>query len=116
MILEIRTYRLKPGRAEGFVELMRSRAAPLLAQHGIRVLDCAASLDPDGEEQPDAYLMRAFDSLESRAAQEQAFYDGAAWREGPREAVLAEIESYHTIVLDVPDNLADALADARLAG
>ena len=60
--------------------------------------------------------MRAFDSLDSRAAQEQAFYDGAAWREGPREAVLAEIESYHTVVLDVPDKLADALADARLAG
>jgi hypothetical protein len=95
---------------------MRSRALPLLADHAIRVLDCSLSLDPDDEEQPDAYLMRAFDSLESRAAQEHAFYDGDAWREGPREAVLAEIESFHTVVLDVPDELARALADARPAG
>ncbi|MBE1461762.1 NIPSNAP family protein [Kibdelosporangium phytohabitans] len=98
MILEIRTYRLKPGTTGDFVATMRDEVAPLLAEAGIRVVDSGASLvREDGHEE--AYLIRAFDSVEQRDELESAFYGSDIWRQGPREAIVSRIESYHTIVL-----------------
>jgi hypothetical protein len=99
MVLEIRTYRLKPGTQADFVQVMREQAVPLLRAHGITVVDCGPSLvAEDGHEE--AYLIRSFDSVERRDEQERSFYSGDAWLTGPREAVVSRIESYHTIVLD----------------
>lgn len=107
-MLEIRTYRLKPGTGREFVRMMRDESLPLLADAGIRVVAAGPSLVvEDGHEE--AYLMRAFPSMEARDAQEAAFYASSAWRDGPREAILACIESYHTIVMDVPAQAVDAL-------
>lgn len=109
VIVEIRTYRLKPGTADEFVRLMREKSLPLLETAGIRVVAAGRSLvAEDGHEE--AYLIRAFPSLAHREEQEVAFYGSRAWREGPRDAVLACIESYHTIVLEVADDAVDALA------
>jgi hypothetical protein len=99
MILEIRTYRLKPGTRDEFVRVMREEARPLLEKHGLVVVDCGPSLvDEDGYEE--AYLIRAFPSLDVRDEQEKAFYGSGDWLKGPREAIVSRIESYHTIVLD----------------
>ena len=98
-ILEIRTYRLRPGTQQEFVRVMREQVLPLLADAGIEVVACGPSLvAEDGHEE--AYLIRAFESVETREKEEDAFYGSEAWREGPREAVVSRIESYHTIVLD----------------
>jgi hypothetical protein len=105
MILEIRTYRLRPGTGTEFVRVMREESVPLLERSGVRVVDCGASLvAEDGHEE--AYLVRAFASLPERDAQEQAFYASAAWRDGPREAIVSRIESSHTIVVEVGDAVA----------
>lgn len=99
MIVEIRTYRLRPGTGTEFARLMREEARPLLDDAGIRVVDSGLSLvAEDGHEE--AYLIRAFGSPEERDRQEDAFYGSEVWVKGPRDAVLACIENYHTIVLD----------------
>jgi hypothetical protein len=109
MILEIRTYRLKPGTRDDFVAAMAA-AQPLLARYGIDVVDFGASLvAEDGHEE--AYLIRRFASLEERAEKEDAFYGSDDWRNGPRADVVAPIESYHTIVLP-----ASALAEKSALG
>jgi NIPSNAP protein len=110
-ILEIRTYRLKPGTRDEFVRIMREDSAPLLAAAGIRVLDAGPSLvTEDGFEE--AYLVRVFDSLDQRAEQEDAFYGSATWREGPREAVVSRIETYHTIVVETSEAVIENWAPA----
>lgn len=114
MIVEIRTYRVRANAADEFVRLMTSQALPLLAEHGIAVLDCGLSLDPDGEPQADAYLIRSFQSLARREAQEAGFYGSDAWTQGPREPVLALIEGFHTIVLELAADTAPAGAAAGL--
>ncbi|WP_446219763.1 NIPSNAP family protein [Micromonospora sp. IBHARD004] len=112
MILEIRTYRLKPGTIDEFVRLMRQEAAPLLARFGIRVVAAGASLvREDGHEE--AYLIRAFPSLAVRDEREEAFYGSDAWRDGPREAILSRIESYHTVVLETAEQSVDVLRPRR---
>jgi hypothetical protein len=105
VILEIRTYRLKPGATDEFVRLMRDRATRLLETFGIRVVSCGASLvAEDGRR--DAFLIRAFGSVEDRDEKEEQFYGSDAWRFGPREAILSLIESYHTAVLELPTEMA----------
>lgn len=104
MIVEIRTYRLKPGTRDEFVELVRTRSIPLLAAHGITVLDAGGSLvDEDGYEE--AYLIRSFDSVADRKRQVDSFYGSDDWLLGPREDIVSRIESYHTIVLDIADGM-----------
>ena len=109
MILEIRTYRLLPGTCDEFVRLMREVSLPMLERHGIAVVDCGASLvGEDGHEE--AYLIRAFPSLDAHAELEARFYESDEWRNGPREEILACIEQYHTIVLEVSPETVDALS------
>lgn len=45
------------------------------------------------------YLIRAFPSVDERQRNEDAFYGSDEWRKGPRDAVLADIDSYATIVV-----------------
>lgn len=44
------------------------------------------------------YVFRRFDSLTQREQLEDAYYASDDWRKGPREAMLALIESYTDIV------------------
>lgn len=94
-LVEIRSYRLKPGAAREFHDIVVSRAVPMLHDSGIEVVAFGPS--PHG---PDTYfLVRAFDSLEHRVAQEEAFYGSEAWRNGPREEIISRIDSYLETVL-----------------
>lgn len=111
MILELRTYRLATGSARDFAAMMRELALPMLAAAGIQVVRCEASLAAeDGHEE--AVLVRVFASLEERRRQEDAFYGSDAWVQGPREAILSPIESFHTVVLQVSPEAVAALAAA----
>ena len=108
MILEIRTFRLKPGRRGDFLDLTRLRSAPLLATYGIDVVDVGAPL-VDEEPWEEAYVMRAFASLAERERLEAAFYGGDDWRLDLREPVMSCVESYHTVVIEVADDVVGAL-------
>jgi hypothetical protein len=107
-LLEIRTYRLKPGTRDGFMRVMRDEAVPLLRAFGIHVVSTGPSLvDEDGFEE--AYLVRAFSSLAEREELEERFYGSDEWRDGPRPGIVDPIETYHTVVIEVPDAAVTAL-------
>jgi hypothetical protein len=107
-IVEIRTYKLHPGAAPEYERLFKDVAVPMLARSGVDVIAVGSSVgDPDGY-----YLIRAFDDLEHRQRSEEAFYGSAEWREGPREAVLALIESYADLVLELDEPTIDGLRRA----
>jgi hypothetical protein len=97
--VEIRSYNLTPGARPEFHRLMTERSLPLLQAWKVDVVAFGPSLhDSDSY-----FLMRAFPSLEERERSEDAFYGSPEWREGPREAVLALIESYTTVVIEMDD-------------
>lgn len=49
------------------------------------------------------FLMRAYTGLEDRQRSEDVFYGSDEWKKGPREAILADIENYTTIVLPLDE-------------
>jgi hypothetical protein len=111
-ILEIRTYRLRPGAQERFRRLAEQSTAAL-ARYGVTVVDFGPSrVAEDGHE--DFYLMRAFASLAEREQLEAAFYGGREWREQWRDDILACIESFHTVVINTTPDAVAALS--RRAG
>lgn len=108
-IVEVRTYTLHPGSGEEYERLFDEDAAPMLVRHGIDVVAFGPSIgDPNGY-----FLIRAFDGLDHRQRSEGAFYGSAEWREGPREPVIALIESYIDLVLELDEPTIDGLRIRR---
>ncbi|HWB37561.1 MAG TPA: NIPSNAP family protein [Rugosimonospora sp.] len=103
--LEIRSYQLIPTGQATFDRIVREEAIPLLLAAGLDVVAFGPAENSD-----DAYyLMRAWTSPEAHAAGTEDFYSGAAWREGPREAVMSWLESYSEILVPVSDAALEAL-------
>ena len=89
-LLEIRTYRLKPGTLDDFHRAMHERAVPMLRSKGMDVVSYGKS---DHEEES-YHLVRAYASREALEAEQAAFYGSTEWREGPRSALVDRIETY----------------------
>jgi hypothetical protein len=98
-IVEIRSYNLKPGTRTAYHQLMLEHAYPLLQRWHMDVVAFGAS--PHDENT--YYLIRAFADLDDLNRQEDAFYGSGEWRQGPREAILALIENFTSIVIEVDD-------------
>jgi hypothetical protein len=108
-IVEIRSYNLKPGTRERFHQRFEQEALPMLRRWKIDVVAYGPSLhDSDSY-----FLMRAYSSIEGRQRSEDAFYGSDEWRKGPREAVLADIDSYTTIVIELDDATLQGLRRAN---
>ncbi len=97
--VEIRSYNLKPGRRLEFHRLASERAVPMLRRWKIDVV----AYGPSPHDDTSYYLIRAYEDMADRERCEDAFYGSDEWRQGPRDAILALIEGYTTIVLDLDD-------------
>src|SRR5215216_988404 len=97
--IEIRSLNLKPGRREEFHRLYIERALPLLKRWNFDVVAHGPSLHNENT----YYVIRRYDSLTQREQMEEAYYASDDWRKGPREAILALIESYTDIVLELDE-------------
>ena len=97
--IEIRSLNLKPGTREEFHGLYIEEALPLLKQWNFDVVAHGPSLHDENT----YYVIRRYDSLAQRNEMEDAYYASDDWRKGPREAILALIENYTDIVLDLDE-------------
>lgn len=101
MIIEMRTYRLKPGLRERFLELFRTRSMPEHARLGMRILGPFPSI-----EDPDVFFfMRGFPDLASREPMKAQFYEGELWKRELEGILMPMIERYEVVLVDDPDGL-----------
>ena len=94
-LLEIRTYRLKPGAVDAFHDAVHTKAVPMLKAKG---MDVVAYGRTDHEEQT-YFLVRAYASREALAQEQAAFYGSDEWRSGPRNELVSRIETYVNTLL-----------------
>jgi ketosteroid isomerase-like protein len=73
----------------------------------------AVAFGPSPQDDNSYFLIRSYPSLQDRERSERAFYGSREWRNGPREAVIANIEAYTTFVLPLDSATLERL---RLAG
>ena len=106
--VEIRSYALKPGTRDAFHRLMSDEAIPMLRRWQVDVV----AHGPSPHDADAYYLIRRYRDLAERATSQDAFYGSTEWREGPREAILALIDTYTSIVLPLDDEGIAALRRA----
>lgn len=88
-LVEIRTYKLKPGASQRFIAAFQE-ALPLVRQSGMDVVAFGRS----DHEHETFYLIRAYDDRAHLEAQQAAFYSSSAWRQGPRAPLLACLDDH----------------------
>jgi len=104
-LVEIRTYRLKPGSLSAFHEAMRDRAVPFIRSKGMDVVAFGKS---DHEEET-YFLARSYESRAALEREQSAFYGSQEWRMGPREALVMHIETYMNTLLSMSQEAVESL-------
>jgi hypothetical protein len=100
-VIEVRTYRARPGQRERLMAMMRELAFPVQRRLGMRVLGPFPSLDD-----PSTFLwLRAFPSGACRDALKRAFYEGPEWTGELEERLMPLLEDYGSVLVEDRDGL-----------
>jgi hypothetical protein len=90
MIVEVRSYRIKPGRRAEFVELFEKRAVPALRSHGMKIIGPLIDI-----ENPNKFVwLRSFPSLDERDRMKDAFYGSELWKNELEAIAMPMLDSY----------------------
>jgi hypothetical protein len=101
VIVEMRTYKLKPGYRPRFLEIFRTRSVPAHAEIGMKILGPFLSI-----EDPDTFFfMRGFPDLASREPMKEKFYEGELWKQELEDLLMPMIEKYDVVLVDDPEGL-----------
>jgi hypothetical protein len=101
VVIEMRTYRLKPGCIAQFLEIFRSKTLPAHTEIGMKILGPFLSV-----EDPDTFFfMRGFPDLHSREPMKAQFYEGKLWKDELENVLMPMIERYDVVLVDDPDGL-----------
>lgn len=101
MIIEMRTYRTKPGRRTEFLEVFRTRSMPAHAEIGMKILGPFLSVDD-----PDVFFfMRGFPDLDSREPMKARFYEGDLWKRELEQLLMPMLDKYEVVLVEDPDGL-----------
>jgi hypothetical protein len=96
MIVEVRSYRIKPGHREEFIEFFETRSIPALRSHGMKILGPLLDL-----ENPNKFVfLRSFPSLDEREQMKNAFYEGELWKNELEAIAMPLIDSYDVILCE----------------
>jgi len=96
MIVEVRSYRIKPGRREEFIKMFETRAVPAQRTYGIKIV--GPFLDV---ENPNKFVfLRSFPSLEERERMKDAFYGGEVWTNELEAFAMPLLDSYDVILCE----------------
>jgi hypothetical protein len=96
VIVEVRSYRIKPGRRDEFIEFFETRAVPAQRELGIRILGPLLDLENPNK----VVFLRSFPSLEERDRMKDAFYEGELWKNELEDIAMPMIDSYDVILCE----------------
>jgi len=95
-VIEMRTYRLKPGKRSEFLQIFTTRSVPEHQRLGMRIIGPFPSI-----EDPDVFFfMRAFPELAQRDALKQQFYEGQLWKRELEAQLMPLIEKYEVVLVE----------------
>ena len=101
MVIEMRTYRTKPGKRAEFLQTFCTKSVPAHDEIGMKILGPFLSL-----EDPDTFFfMRGFPDLVSREPMKAKFYEGELWKGELEQILMPMLEKYEAVLVDDPENL-----------
>ena len=103
MIIEMRTYRIKPGKRAEFLEIFESKSVPAHQKIGMKIL----GPDPRLKIRMSFFFMRAFPDLESREPMKAQFYEGELWKRELEQKLMPMIDKYNVVLVEAKGGLGD---------
>lgn len=101
MVIELRTYKTKPGKREEFLSVFRTRSMPAHAEIGMKILGPLLSI-----EDPDTFFfMRGFPDLASREPMKAKFYEGELWKTELESILMPMLEKYDVVLVEDNEGL-----------
>lgn len=101
MIIEMRTYKTKPGNRTHFLEVFRSKSMPAHAAIGMKIVGPFLSV----EDADTFFFMRGFPDLASREPMKAKFYEGELWKSELEDVLMPMLEKYEVVLVDDPDGM-----------
>jgi hypothetical protein len=101
MIIEMRTYKTKPGKRNQFLEIFRTKSIPAHLEIGMKILCPFLSV----EDPNTFFFMRGFPDLVSREPMKAQFYEGELWKSDLENVLLPMLENYEVVVVEDADSL-----------
>jgi hypothetical protein len=101
MIIEMRTYKIKPGLRAEFLEILKSKALPEHRKIGMKILGPFLSVEHDDT----FFWIRAFPDLNSRTRMRDEFYEGKLWKEELERKLMPMLEKYDVVVVEAEGGL-----------
>ena len=96
MIVEIRSYRITPGKRDEFIKFFEERSVAALQSHGMKVVGPFIDL-----ENPNKFVfLRGFPSMEDLHRMKDEFYGGRLWKEELEQIAMPMLESYDVILCE----------------
>jgi hypothetical protein len=100
MIVEMRTYKLKPGTRAKILEVFHKSLIPECKRIGMKVAGPFASV----EDEVTVFWMRGFPDAAARQKMSSEFYGGKAWANELSDAFMPNMEKYDVVAVEMPEN------------
>jgi NIPSNAP len=101
MLIEMRTYRTKPGSRAAFVEIFRAKSIPAHEAIGMKILGPFLSI----EDADVFFFMRGFPDLASREPMKAQFYEGKLWKDELENILLPMLDKYDVVLVEDPSGV-----------
>jgi len=101
MIIEMRTYKTKPGKRARFLEIFRSKSIPAHIEIGMKILGPFLSV----EDSDIFFWMRGFPDLASREPMKAKFYEGELWESELENTLLPMLGKYEVVLVEDTEGL-----------
>ena len=99
MIIEMRTYKTKPGKRAQFLEVFRTKSIPAHHEIGMKILGPFLSI----EDTDTFFFMRGFPNLESREPMKAKFYEGELWKRELENVLMPMLDKYEVVLVEDPE-------------
>jgi len=96
MIIEIRTYTVKPGIRDRFISFIENKSGPVQRHNGIQLLGPFINVDDENS----VVYLRGFTTLEERDRSRHSFYGGSEWQHELKSEAMAMIASYKVVIAE----------------
>ena len=100
MIVEMRTYKTKPGTRAKLLEALRTNCFAELKRIGVKVAGPYAS----SEDEVTIFWMRGFPDDKARSAMSSKFYGGEVWTRELADVFMPNLETYDVVAVEMPEN------------
>jgi hypothetical protein len=107
-VIEVRTYRAKPGKRTELLAILREQSFPIQRRLGVKLIGPLPATDDDVS----FVWLRAFPDEASRGPLKSAFYDGPDWTGELEAKVMPLLDEHRAIVVADTEGLWDAWPDA----